>query len=113
MENRAIPDSSITAFTSWGNGHEPWRGRLNNLPTQPNKPHVDIAAYAAGANRQGEWFQVDLRQVKWVTKVATQGRPAATGGGQRITKYKIAFSEAGIQWNQYTENGVEKVSSRQ
>ena len=33
MENNDIPDSAVTASSSWSDSHhEPWRGRLNNVP---------------------------------------------------------------------------------
>ena len=108
MESGAILNSKITARSVWGTGHEPWRGRLNNKPSLPYNANINTGSYSVRTNQQGEWFQVDLGVIKWVTKVATQGRPYATY--QRVTRYKISYNSDGVTWTPYKEKGTIKVS---
>ena len=102
MENNDIPNSAVTASSSYSNSqHEPWRGRLNNVPNSGG-----WGGWAAGASNQGEWLQIDLEKEKLLTKLATQGRPSYD---QWVRSYKILFSSDGTSWKEYKENGAVKV----
>ncbi|XP_032230005.1 lactadherin [Nematostella vectensis] len=103
MEDGSIPDSSITASSF--RGHPPYNGRLNNQAVG------HIGAWAAEKAQKGEFLQVDLSQVTWVTHVATQGRPEMTSANKTMwaTEYTIEYSLTGDQWQSYQdENGVIK-----
>ncbi|EDO34433.1 predicted protein, partial [Nematostella vectensis] len=107
MEDGSIPDSSITASSF--RGHPPYNGRLNNQAVG------HIGAWAAEKAQKGEFLQVDLSQVTWVTHVATQGRPEMTSANKTMwaTEYTIEYSLTGDQWQSYQdENGVIKVRTR-
>ncbi|KAI8513969.1 hypothetical protein Bbelb_082930 [Branchiostoma belcheri] len=58
------------------------------------------------ANGGNPWLQVDLNSLKSVAGVITQGR---AGYPQWVTSYKLAFSNDGVTWETYTEDGREKV----
>ncbi|KAI8513971.1 hypothetical protein Bbelb_082950 [Branchiostoma belcheri] len=58
------------------------------------------------ANGGNPWLQVDLNSLKSVAGVITQGR---AGYPQWVTSYKLAFSNDGVTWETYTEDGQEKV----
>ncbi|XP_048587363.1 retinoschisin-like [Nematostella vectensis] len=104
MEDGRIPDSSITASSSWNSGLSPHYGRLNNQLVRGQHS----GAWAARNLRTGEYLQVDLGRVMWVTHVATQGRPQ--GSSQWVTEYSVEYSLTGDQWQSYQdENGVIKV----
>ncbi|EDO38983.1 predicted protein, partial [Nematostella vectensis] len=103
MEDGSIPDSSITASSSFSSKHYPHYGRLNNQIV--NSKHY--GTWGAGLNRKGEYLQVDLGRVTWVTHVATQGRPYYTQG---VTEYTVEYSLTGDQWQSYQDgNGVTKI----
>ena len=54
-------------------------------------------------------MQIDLgNQHTKVTRVATQGRNAAYS--QWVTKYKLQYSDDGVNFQYYQENGAIKVS---
>ena len=102
MENNLLPDSAITASSVWPHvtGHESWRARLNNVP------NGHAGCWVAGNNKVGEWLQIDLTKERLLTKLATQGRPASN---QRVTSYSLWLNSDNVKWEEYRENGVEKV----
>ncbi|XP_068731339.1 lactadherin-like isoform X1 [Montipora capricornis] len=101
MESRAIPNSAVTASSTWGAAHEPWQARLNNAPKSQS-----TGSWSAGTNAVGQWLQIDLGKETVLTKIATQSRP---GNGQRVSSYKILFSLDGANWNAYRSDDSEKV----
>ena len=49
--------------------------------------------------------------VKPIDGIVTQGRNSPLAPiQQRVTKYKVSYSEDGINWRYYCENKVEKVT---
>jgi len=104
MENNVLPNSAITASSTWGSAHEPWRARLNNVP------NGHTGSWSAATNQVGEWLQIDLGRETMVTKIATQGRPP-TSWSQWVTSYKILFSSDSTNWKEYKENNSVKVFS--
>ncbi|XP_031553890.1 lactadherin-like [Actinia tenebrosa] len=93
VDSRKIPNSAITESSTVRSGHEPWRGRLNNFPnTTPYNVGVDAGCWSAGSNTAGEYLQVDLGHVVYVTMVATQGRPY--GYKQYVRKYSLAYKNS-------------------
>ncbi|EDO33213.1 predicted protein, partial [Nematostella vectensis] len=95
MESGGIPDSSITASSSFAYTHSPHFGRLNN---QPAVGHVGV--WAPSNSRKGEYLQVDMGRVTWVTHVATQGRPDY---GNWVTEYTVEYSLTGDQLQSYQD----------
>ncbi|KAK3703199.1 hypothetical protein QZH41_004966 [Actinostola sp. cb2023] len=114
MQSGAIPNASIKASSIWHDpsGHEPWRARLHNQPKLPYNTGVDVAAWVAGNDTLGEYLQVDLGEVMYVTAVATQGRPYLTSESQRVKKYRLAYRLSGNPWKAYREyNAVKELGS--
>ncbi|XP_078667263.1 uncharacterized protein LOC144909086 [Branchiostoma floridae x Branchiostoma belcheri] len=100
MESGAIPDRSITASSTFGNHHEPFRARLNGV--------AGVGAWSAGGNGPGQWLQVDLGEATFVTGVITQGRQNSYA--QWVTSYKLQFSVNGTDWTTYAgSDGSDKV----
>ncbi|KAI8515780.1 hypothetical protein Bbelb_065930 [Branchiostoma belcheri] len=100
MESGAIPDDSITASSTWGVNHEPYRGRLNKV--------TGAGAWAVRTNTIGEWLQVDLGEMKTVTGTIIQGR--SWNADQWVTSYKLQCSVDGLSWITYaSSDGSEEV----
>ncbi|EDO45500.1 predicted protein, partial [Nematostella vectensis] len=99
MEDGSIPDSSITASSTWGCpfGCNSYNARLNNQPVSGQH----IGAWVAGHRKKGEYLQVDLGQVTWITHVAMQGRPQQNA--QWVTEYSVEYSLRGDQWRSYQD----------
>ncbi|XP_031559071.1 uncharacterized protein LOC116295413 [Actinia tenebrosa] len=89
MESREIPDSSITASSSWGGGDSGNQARLNNNP----------AHWAPSSSRVGEWLQVDFGRLTLVTKVVTQGRPYSPE--MYMTSYLLSYRRENENWTSY------------
>ncbi|KAI8510962.1 hypothetical protein Bbelb_118780 [Branchiostoma belcheri] len=94
MESGAIPDSSITASSTWSSAHEPYRARLNGI--------AGIGAWATRTNNIGQWLQIDLGEMTRVTGVITQGRQRDIA--QWVTSYKLQFSADGATWTTYASS---------
>lgn len=90
LENRNIPDSSITASSMNSATYSPTLGRLHHY-----------YGWIAGTSNQQQWFQVDLEGWTKVTRVSTQGRQNAA---QWVTKYKLAYSYDGVFYEEYNED---------
>ncbi|XP_048590611.1 neuropilin-2 isoform X2 [Nematostella vectensis] len=103
MEDGRIQDTSITASSTYSSpGHNPHHARLNNQPVK--EEHIG-AWGAADLQTKGEYLQVDLGRVTWITHVATQGRPIEHA--QWVTEYSVEYSLTGEQWQSYLDgNGV-------
>ncbi|KAK3738808.1 hypothetical protein QZH41_012570, partial [Actinostola sp. cb2023] len=98
MEDETIKDSQISAssyaLSSRSTLHAPKHGRLNK-----KKDAKGIGGWAAGSPGKGEHIQIDLGNVKVITKVATQGRQDY--GVQYVTKYSLSYSTDGDNWSDY------------
>ena len=96
MENGVISDRQITASSQLDANHAAIQGRLNFKATA-NK----AGSWSAVSNDSSQWLQVDLgSQYTKVTRVATQGRDDSP---QWVTKYKLQFSNDGVNFHYYTE----------
>ncbi|XP_028610716.1 lactadherin isoform X2 [Grammomys surdaster] len=106
LKNNTIPDSQITASSSYKTlnirafGWYPHLGRLDN--------QGKINAWTAQSNSAKEWLQVDLGTQKQVTGIITQGA-RDFGHIQYVASYKVAHSDDGVQWTVYKEQGTSKV----
>ena len=99
MEAGTISDGQISASSEASAIYAAIQGRLHFQET------VDIAGgWSAATNDANQWLQVDLgRQLAKVTRVATQGRNGPYT--QLVTKYKLQYSNDGVNFQNYTEQG--------
>ena len=94
MENFKITPAQISASSHYDENFVPSHGRLH---------YKGIGgAWAAGANDLYQWFQIDFGFVTTVTYVATQGRH---GTGQRVTQYKLQYSNDGNSFQVFKQEG--------
>ena len=107
MESGGISDSQISASSEHeiDVNHAAIQGRLNFQETS-----VKAGAWAAATNDVNQWLQVDLgKQFTKVTRVATQGRNYSSqwpaSHDQWVTKYKVRYSEDGVNFHSYREQG--------
>ena len=103
MEDGAISDAQISASSQWDANHAAKQGRLHFQAVSGK-----AGSWSAKANNVNQWLQIDLgNQNAKVTIVATQGRNAYS---QWVTKYKLQYSDDGVNFQYYRENGAIKVS---
>ena len=107
MESGTISDRQISSSSVAGANYATIQGRLHFQET------ANIAGgWAAVTTDANQWLQVDLgRQLVKVTRVATQGRNGPYT--QLVTKYKLQYSNDGINFQNYTEQeqNIDKVSN--
>lgn len=97
MEDKRIPDNAITA-SYYYSSYYPKNARLNQ----------NIGGWCTRTTG-GHYLQIDLGEVKTVTKVATQGY---SGGSYWTTYYHLEYSVDGLKWAYYrTPNTGRKVSN--
>ncbi|XP_068721032.1 uncharacterized protein [Montipora capricornis] len=98
MEFGAIKDTQIRASSEWDLNHAAIQGRLNF-----QKSGIKQGAWSSRNNDKNQWLQIDLRQsYTKVTAVASQGRNQAS---QWVTKYKLQYSNDGVTFRYYKEQG--------
>ena len=98
MENGGISDRQTTASSQLDANHAASQGRLH-FKASANK----AGSWSAGSNDSSQWLQVDLDvQNTKVIRVATQGRDDSP---QWVTKYKLQYSNDGVNFRYYTEPG--------
>lgn len=107
MESGLISDLQIGASSRWDSNHAPSQGRLNYKETTSKS-----GAWAAAHNKVNQWLQIYLGSAI-ITRVATQGRnynPSWPYGvhTQWVTKYKLQYSNDGVTFQYYKEQGVVK-----
>ena len=62
---------------------------------------------------ENQYLHIDLLHLHWVTRVATQGKypvPGCTAPDAWVTSYMLQFRQDMSDWQNYTENGVVRVS---
>ena len=94
MENYKITSAQISASSQYDVFHAPNHARLHFKG--------GTGSWSAGANDLYQWFQIDLRVETNVTFVATQGRHVSD---QRVTKYKLKYSNDGNSFQVYKQYG--------
>ncbi|XP_068676079.1 uncharacterized protein [Montipora foliosa] len=98
MEFGAIKDAQIQASSEWDLNHAAIQGRLNF-----QKSGLKQGAWSAKKNDKNQWLQIDLRRLDFkVGAVASQGRNQAN---QWVTKYKLQYSNGGVNFRYYKEQG--------
>ena len=100
MQSGEIKDSQISASSEYSHDHAAQHGRLNFHRQNYGQ------AWSAVGNDSNPWLQVDFENLAVVTKVLTQGRGDRP---QWVTTFTLSYSYSGDQFQQYIENGVEKV----
>lgn len=105
MENGDISDAQISASTSWNSNHAPAQARLNFQETA-----VKAGSWAAAVNDVNQWLQIDLHDTDTVVaRVASQGRDYSSSWYgphlQWVTKYKLQYSNDGVSFDYYKEQG--------
>lgn len=93
MQNGEINDSQISASSSSTN-LQAWRARLNR---RLRKAWCTIATELLP-----QFLQIDLREIKTVSYIATQGLPRKEAW---VTSYSLEYSADGTQWMEYKETG--------
>ncbi|XP_066509320.1 discoidin domain-containing receptor 2 [Hoplias malabaricus] len=93
MEDGRIKNDDITASSQWYDTTGPQYGRLN-------REEGDGAWCPAGQLQPSDvqFLQLDLRQLTFVTVVATQGRYARSSGNEFARKYRLDYSRDGHRW---------------
>ncbi|KAJ3598528.1 hypothetical protein NHX12_002039, partial [Muraenolepis orangiensis] len=106
MEDGTIPDSDITASSSWSDSTEAKHGRLS-------KGEGDGAWCPAGVvyPNATEYLQVDLHQLHFLALVGTQGRHADGHGQEFARSYRLRYSRDGIKWITWRDRSSQEVVS--
>ena len=100
MESGSISDAQITASSEYNSHLAAENSRLHNG-----------TAWSADTNDASQWLQIDLGvQYPTVTSVATQ---ASSSYSEWVTEYKLQFSNDGVNFKYYVEQGqvTDKVRS--
>ena len=98
MESGEISNGQVSASSEWDGNHAAIQARL----------YFEAASGKAGSwsakyNNLDQWLQIDLgSKHTLVTGLATQGR---NGYGQWVTKYKVQYSDNGVNFQYYMEQG--------
>ncbi|XP_077985990.1 putative carboxypeptidase X1 [Glandiceps talaboti] len=88
VESGLLPDSQMTASTTYTSVHMPYYGRLNWCELS------GVSCAWCGQNKVDEWLQIDLGYSRKVTGVDTQGRDNAS---LWVTSFKLSYGD-GSTW---------------
>ena len=99
MENKQISDAQISASSMSDDNSSTSNARLH-LKEDQNPPGG--GGWSALKNDLHQWLQVDLGGYTTLTRLATQGR---TGSSEWVTKYKLQYSDDGMNFQFYKEHG--------
>ena len=100
MEDGSISDGKISA-SSYQSDHGAQRGRLN-FQVAPGK----AGSWTASIRDANQWLQVDLgTQHSNVSGVATQGGTDDKDRARWVRKYKLQYSDDGVNFQFYREQG--------
>ena len=106
MESGDIPDAHITASSEWSVNHAAIQGRLHKAGGS------NQGSWSADSNDENSWLQIDLgNQYTQVTRIATQGRHG-DGYDQWVTKYKLQYSDDGVDFYYYKDPGQSEIKVR-
>lgn len=98
LEKRQIPDEQVSA-SSFIKGHHPSQGRLNNEVKQVNGSTL-WGSWCAKTDDVFQYIQVDLKKVRNISGVATQGSSMGTW----VTEYTLNYSLDGLLWETYSNH---------
>ncbi|XP_006896274.1 PREDICTED: epithelial discoidin domain-containing receptor 1 isoform X3 [Elephantulus edwardii] len=106
MQDRTIPDSDISASSSWSDSTAARHSRLESsdgdgawCPASPVFP------------KEEEYLQVDLRRLHLVALVGTQGRHAGGLGKEFSPSYRLRYSRDGHRWMDWRDRWGQEVIS--
>ena len=95
MQSGAISDGQITASSERDAAHAVIYGRLFYT--------AHSGGWVASLSNTNQWLQIDLgEQTAHIRLIATQGRHNQS---QRVTKYKLQYSDLGTVFLFYKEQG--------
>ncbi|XP_022804380.1 zinc metalloproteinase-disintegrin-like kaouthiagin-like [Stylophora pistillata] len=97
MQNGEIKDSQITASSA-----------RKGEPAQNARLNLKGKYWCAGEKSKSEYLQVDLGEVKTVSKVLIQGRGTWYSW---VTGFFLHYSDDGQRWATYTESGDKRHSN--
>ena len=108
MANGEISDQQINASSEWDGNHAAKQGRLFFQETPKLAGAWSVALHEL--RQQSSWLQVDLQNKHTkVTGVATQGRNYNNVWSGRhhqwVTSYKLDYSDNGVSFLHYKEDG--------
>ena len=90
MESGYLPDSALSASSSWDANHTPELSRFNKIP-----PKGKAGAWCARSSNGNQWLQLYFGRETTVTKVAIQGRH---NYNQWVMSFSLSYSVDGIHW---------------
>ena len=104
-------DSQLSASSQWNSKHAPSQGKLNYQESS-----TKAGAWMAAQSDNSQWLQVDLGSQKRVRTLATQGRNYSLRWPYEehrlwVTEYKLQYSNDGVNFTYYQEQGVVKVET--
>ncbi|CAH3032614.1 unnamed protein product, partial [Porites lobata] len=97
MESGEISNGQVSASSEWDGNHAAIQARLY-FEAAPDK----AGSWSAKYNNLDQWLQIDFGSKHEVSGLATQGR---NGYGQWVTKYKVQYSNNGVNFQYYMEQG--------
>lgn len=98
-----IPDSALTASSSYDTAHGPDGSRLDSVPSS-----VHVGAWSAATLDTNQWIQVDLQKTSLLKGVVIQGRHNTYN--QWVTEFKVLHSADCQNWTTVAgTNGTEVV----
>ena len=98
MESGSIADEQISASSEFNVYHAAKYGRLH-LKGKPG----NVSSWSSLILDTNQWLQIDLANNRTsVSRVATQGR---NDFNQFVTKYQLQYSEDGVTFHYYSEQG--------
>uniref|UniRef100_A0A8C8Z0I8 Epithelial discoidin domain-containing receptor 1 n=1 Tax=Prolemur simus TaxID=1328070 RepID=A0A8C8Z0I8_PROSS len=106
MQDRTIPDSDISASSSWSDSTAARHSRLESSDG-------DGAWCPAGSvfPKEEEYLQVDLQRLHLVALVGTQGRHAGGLGKEFSRSYRLRYSRDGHRWMDWRDRWGQEVIS--
>ncbi len=93
MESGYLPDSALSASSTYDANHIPQFSRLNKIPASGK-----VGAWCARSNDGNQWLEVYFGRETTVTKVATQG---TYNHNQWVMSYSLSYSVDGVHWSWY------------
>ena len=97
MQSGDISNGQVSASSEWDGNHAAIQARLYF-----EAAHGKAGSWSAKYNNLNQWLQIDLGSKHEVTGLATQGR---NGYGQWVTKYKVQYSDNGVNFQYYMQQG--------
>ena len=110
MQSGLISDKKLSASSEWDAEHGAHKARLHKTGWP--------GSWSAGTNDANQWLQIDVlglgKKYTKLTRIATQGRGTAHPDAQQwVNKYKVQFSNDGVNFQYYKEEGQSTDKVRQ